>query len=146
MDTKEDDDDEDTCKSASPGLASPVDHESKGTVNKDIIVTTPKDRDMSQKSLAQYVLDNNEVTHVPECDAYIVNGHQDKKYCVTLRPETCQCPSSSRCYHVIAVKMFMGLAVNQDSRDICLRSLSKRSLKRSDKKSGGKNQEWMMLM
>ena len=67
-----------------------------------------KERDTSQRSLAKYVLDNSRVTHVPECNVYIVKGHNKKKYCITLYPETCQCPSSSRCYHIIAVRMYIG--------------------------------------
>ena len=93
---------------------------------------------MLQKSLARYVIDNGGVTHVPQCEAFVVNGNNDRKYCVTLNPEKCQCPSSSTCYHIIAVKMFVGLPVNDVPREVNLRTLSKRSLKRSDKKSGRK--------
>lgn len=91
-------------------------------------------RELSQKSLAKYVLDNKGETYVPECNANIVKGHNDKKYCVTLHPETCQCPSSTRCYHILAVRMSIGFPVDADNRKVSLRSLSKRS----DKKSGRK--------
>ena len=97
-----------------------------------------RDNNISQKSLAKFVLDNNGVMHVPECEAYIVKGHNEKKYCVTLHPETCQCPSMSRCYHILAVRMFVGLPIDDCHSEVSLRSLSKRSLKRSDKKSGRK--------
>ncbi|XP_078310197.1 uncharacterized protein LOC144618313 [Crassostrea virginica] len=92
-----------------------------------------RDNNISQKSLAKFVLDNNGVMHVPECEAYIVKGHNEKKYCVT-----CQCPSMSRCYHILAVRMFVGLPIDDCHSEVSLRSLSKRSLKRSDKKSGRK--------
>jgi hypothetical protein len=37
--------------------------------------------------------------------AFIVNG-QKGKYCVTLFPkETCQCVSTSTCYHILEAKM-----------------------------------------
>ena len=88
--------------------------------------------------MAKYVVDNDGVTQVPECDAFVVKGNNNKKYCVTLDPDTCQCPSSTTCYHIMAVKMFVGQDISDDHREVSLRSLSKRSLKRSDKKSGRK--------
>jgi hypothetical protein len=108
--------------------------------NSPISGTPQQDRQLSQMSLAKFVIENNGVTHVPACNAYIVEGHNNKKYCVTLHPETCQCPSVSRCYHIIAVRMFVGLHVpmGNDNRKMNLRALSKRSLKRSDDKSGRK--------
>lgn len=96
-------------------------------------------RELGQFSLAKYVLDNKGVTHVPECNAYIVKGHNDKKYCVTLHPETCQCPSSTRCYHILAVRMNVGLPVDADNREVSLRSLSKRSLKGVTRNREGKS-------
>lgn len=73
------------------------------------------------------------VTHVPECNAYIV--HNDKKYFVTLHTEICPCSLSTKCHHHLAVQMFVGLPVDADNREVSLRSLYKRSLKRSDNKS-----------
>ena len=96
------------------------------------------DRQITQKAMAKYVVDNDGVTQVPECDAFVVKGNNNKKYCVTLDPDTCQCPSSTTCYHIMAVKMFLGQDISDDHREVSLRSLSKRSLKRSDKKSGRK--------
>ncbi|KAK3108536.1 hypothetical protein FSP39_010086 [Pinctada imbricata] len=95
-------------------------------------------KNMTQKAMARLVLDSNGVTHVPECNAFVVTGSNNQKYCVTLNPETCQCPSVSTCYHIIAVKLFVGLAVDDKKTEVSLRTLSKRSLKRSDKKSGRK--------
>lgn len=56
-----------------------------------------------------------------------------------LHLETCQCPSMTRCYHIIAVRMFVSLPVDPDIRQVSLRTLSKRSLKRSDKMLGRTN-------
>lgn len=112
--------------------------DSEGDADLPETVRKHADKNISQKSLARFVVDNSGVTHVPECGVYIVMGHNDKKYCVTLNPETCQCPSLSRCYHIIAVKMFAGLPFDDERKDVSLRSLSKRSKKRSDKKSGRK--------
>lgn len=92
-------------------------------------------KEVSQKSLAKYIFDNKGVTHVPECNAYIVKVHNDKKYFVTLHTEICPCSSSTKCYHNLAVRIFVGLPVDADNREVSLRSLYKRSLNRSDKKS-----------
>lgn len=43
-------------------------------------------------------------------------------------------------------RIFVGLPVDPDTRQASLHTLSKRSLKRSDKKSGRKNHEQMMLI
>lgn len=92
-------------------------------------------KELSKKSLAKYIFDNKGVTHVPECNAYIVKVHNDKKYRVTLHLEICPCSSSTKCYYNLAVRMFVGLPVDADNREVSLRSLYKRSLKRIDKKS-----------
>ena len=44
----------------------------------------------------------------------------------------------SCCYYILAVKMFVGLTVIDDNKEVNFRSLSKRKLKKSDKKSGRK--------
>lgn len=89
-------------------------------------------KELSKKSLAKHIFDNKGVTHVPECNAYIVKVHNDKKYCVTLHLEICPCSSSTKCYYNLAVGMFVGLPVDADNREVSLRTLCKR---RIDKKS-----------
>ena len=83
-------------------------------------------------------MENNLITLVPQQGAFIVNG-QKGKYCVTLFPkETCQCLSTSTCYHILAAKMSIGLEAIQKNRVVNLRALSKNSKKKIDKKSGRK--------
>ncbi|CAC5396904.1 unnamed protein product [Mytilus coruscus] len=55
-----------------------------------------------------------------------------------LPKETCQCPSTTQCYHILAAKMFLGDETDNKPRVVNLRLLSKRNLKRNDKKSGRK--------
>ena len=50
----------------------------------------------------------------------------------------CACPSMSRCYHILGVKMFAGLPDVDDNSQVYFRSLSKRKLKKSDEKSDRK--------
>ena len=83
-------------------------------------------------------MENNLITLVPQQGAFTVNG-QKGKYCVTLFPkETCQCVSTSTCYHILAAKMSIGLEAIQKNRVVNLRALSKNSKKKIDKKSGRK--------
>ena len=80
------------------------------TVNQAPVINFPVfNTDRSQQSLARLIVENNLITLVPQQGAFIVNG-QKGKYCVTLFPKkTCQCESTSTCYHILAAKMSIGL-------------------------------------
>lgn len=84
------------------------------TVNQAPVIHLPVfNNDSSQQSLARFIVENNLITLVPQQGAFIVNG-QKGKYCVTLFPkETCQCVSTSTCYHILAAKMSIGLETIQ---------------------------------
>ena len=83
--------------------------------------------DSSQQNLARFIVENNLITLVPQQGAFIVNG-QKGKYCVTLfTKETCQCVSTSTCYHILAAKMNIGLEAIQKNRVVNLRALSNNS-------------------
>lgn len=66
----------DTNESDNKSLPSPE------PLPEETLSTPHKDRVTSQKSMVRYVLDNKGVTHVPECDAYIIRGHNKKKITV----------------------------------------------------------------
>ena len=105
-------------------------------VNQQPVIEYPTDS--SQQSLARFIVDNNLITLVPQQGAFIVNGRKGK-YCVTLFPkETCQCESSSTCFHILAAKMSIGLQPTKKDNVVSLRALSKNSKKKIDKKSGRK--------
>ncbi|CAG2257782.1 unnamed protein product [Mytilus edulis] len=105
-------------------------------VNQQPVIQYPTDS--SQQSLARFIVDNHLITLVPQQGAFIVNGRKGK-YCVTLFPkETCQCESSSTCFHILAAKMSIGLQSTQTNNVVSLRALSKNSKKKIDKKSGRK--------
>ena len=58
---------------------------------------------------------------------------------VTLFPrETCQCESTSTCYHILAARISIGLESVQKNRVVNLRALSKNSKNFFYKKSGRK--------
>ena len=108
-------------------------------INNAPIIQFPSfDKSCSQQSLARFIVDNNLITLVPQQGAFIVHGWKGK-YCVTLFPrETCQCESTSTCYHILAAKISIGLEPVQKNRVVNLRALSKNSKKEIDKKSGRK--------
>ena len=110
------------------------------TVNQAPVINFPVfNTNSSQQSLARFIVENNLITLVPQQGAFIVNG-QKGKYCVTLFPkETCQCVSTSTCYHILAAKMSIGLEAIQKNRVVNLRALSKNSKKKIDKKSWAEN-------
>ena len=82
---------------------------------------------------------------VPQQGAFIVNGRKGK-YCVTLFPkETCQCESSSTCFHILAAKMSIGLQPTKKDNVVSLRALSKNSKKKLTKNQEENNQEQMIM-
>ena len=95
---------------------------------------------LSQLSLAKAILQDKGVVHIPELECFIVKGSQDSRYAVKLFPKaTCQCPSTSECYHILAAKLSIGLSMEQSqSAKINLTQLRRNSKKRLDKKSGRK--------
>ena len=95
------------------------------------------DKSLSQKSLARLTVENGNVSFVQQQKAFMVTGTQGKVYAVTLLlKEKCQCPSTTHCYHILAAKMYIGDDIENKPRVVNLRMLSKRSLRRNDKKSG----------
>ena len=88
---------------------------------------------MSQKSLAQETLRDNGITLVPEMKCFVVKGSRGQKYSVTLFPkETCQCPSTSRCRHILSAMMAIGFEPGEDKKAINLTQLGKNSRVRKD--------------
>lgn len=77
----------------------------------------------------------------------MVNETQGTLYDVTIvLKETCQCPSSSQCYHIKAAKIFLDDDSENKPRIVNLRMLLKRNLERDDIKSGRKKHDRMVMM
>jgi len=59
--------------------------------------------------------------------AFMVKGINDVKYSVTLFPkEKCECPSTARCYHIIAAMMAIGMPMPDDKKVYNLSQLRKK--------------------
>ena len=79
-----------------------------------------------------------QVVHIPQHQCFSVSNASGTVNSVRLFPkETCTCPVSSSCCHIIAVKKAVGMST-QKMRHINLGQLRRNSRKRSDKKSGRK--------
>ena len=101
--------------------------------------SSPSKHRLSQKSLALETLNDHGITLVPEMKCFVVKGSRGQKYAVTLYPkETCQCPSTTRCRHILAATMAIGLEPGEDKKAINLTQLRKNSRARKDKKAGTK--------
>ena len=64
-----------------------------------------QEKNLTQKMLADQLVHENKIQWVPSMNVYLVEGIKQSKRVVTLVPkETCSCPSTSQCYHILAVK------------------------------------------
>ena len=96
-------------------------------------------RNLSQAALAKSVIQENRICHVSKMGAFLVEGSKGDKYAVSLFPkETCQCPSTGECYHILAAKMSVGMPVSNQNKVINLTQLKRNSRRRVDKKGGRK--------
>ena len=69
-----------------------------------------------------------------------MEGTGGNAHCVRIFPkESCTCPSSSQCYHIIAVRISIGLDTTSDKpKKINLSQLRKNTRSKKDKTSGRK--------
>ena len=84
------------------------------------------------------LLDNGCVSHDPKLATFTVIGSGGRPNVVRLYPsETCSCPSMTQCYHIVAVKMSLGIPYQQQTK-VNLTSLRMNTRNRNQKKSGRK--------
>ena len=96
-------------------------------------------RNLSQAALASRVIEENRICHVSKMGVFVVEGSKGDKYAVTLFPkESCGCPSTGECYHILAAKMSVGMPGRNQNKVINLTQLKRNSRKRVDKKGGRK--------
>ena len=77
------------------------------------------------------------VCHNPSLGTFTVKGTGRTPHAVMLFPtESCSCPSTTRCYHIIAARHSVGLGTEDTKRKINLTQLRRNTRSRSEKKSG----------
>ena len=93
----------------------------------------------TQHSLAVQALNDNGITLVPSMKAFMIKGSKGNKYSVTLFPnESCNCPATTRCCHIIAAMMSIGMPIPNDKKKINLTQLRWNMRPKHSKRCGTK--------
>ena len=82
------------------------------------------------------ILDRKDISHNQELGVFTVLGTNGNPHAVRLFPsESCTCPSTSQCYHILAIRMSVGLIDPNGKKRINLTQLRRNKRTR---KSGRK--------
>ena len=93
----------------------------------------------SQQSLAAKAINDNGITLVPSMQSFMVKGSKKNRYSVTLFPkETCNCPSTTRCCHIIAAMMSIGVPISNNNKKLNLTQLRWNMRQKNSKRCGTK--------
>ena len=86
------------------------------------------------------LIKHNCLSHDPKMGTFTILGSSaDKSHVVKLFPsEYCSCPSTSLCYHLIAVKLSLGIPLSTDVRKVNLTQLRRNTRAKSYKNAGRK--------
>ena len=102
----------------------------------------PQDKPMTTLSAhaqAQMVVKNDKISLATKLQVFNVKGLSGITRVVNLFPrESCSCPSTSECYHILAAKMILGTPETSKPVRRSLTQLRKNTRSRKDKKSGRK--------
>ena len=67
--------------------------------------------------LYRLLIKNGCVSHDPKLGTFTVLGSNGKPHVVHIFPsEDCSCPSTTSCYHMIAVKLSLGIPVAKEQK------------------------------
>jgi len=93
----------------------------------------------SQHARASLVLTEERISFDPKLGVFVVRSSENHHHAVTLFPkQSCTCPSTGECYHIISAKMSLGMESKQTSTVVNLTQLRKNTRSRKEKKSGRK--------
>ena len=85
------------------------------------------------------MIENGTIGHDHKLGVFTVVGTGGNVHAVRLFPkESCTCPSTSQCYHILAARMSVGLEATGSHKKINLTQLRQKTRSRKDKKSGRK--------
>ena len=96
---------------------------------------------LSQTERAHRLINEGKISFDPKLHTFTILGTGDKPQVVKLHPkETCTCPSTVTCYHIIAAKISISITESNRSgrKQINLTQLRRNARKRREKKSGHK--------
>ena len=87
--------------------------------------------------MCRFIIEHNQISHI--IGVFTVVGTTGNAHAVRLFPkESCTCPSTNSCYHILAVRMSVGLEDMNSKRKINLTQLRKNTRPRTEKRSGRK--------
>jgi len=97
------------------------------------------DTDLASSSeRAKNIIDNGQLSLDSKLGVFVVQGSQEPRLVKLFPRESCSCPATSSCYHIIAAKMAVGMPFSQRPRKLNLTQLRRNKRKRADKTSGRK--------
>jgi len=85
------------------------------------------------------LVEKKHISHNQSLGLFTVLGITGNQHAIRLFPkESCTCPSTGRCYHILAVRMSIGLEDTSAVRKINLTQLRRNTRSRLEKRSGRK--------
>ena len=94
---------------------------------------------MHLNSNLRSIIENGCISHNHKLGVFTVVGTSGNPHAVKLFPkESCTCPSTSQCYHILAARISVGLEPTTSQKKINLTQLRQKTRSRRDKKSGRK--------
>ena len=101
--------------------------------------STQLSRSTSAEARAELLLQSNQIFFLPNLHVFNVKGTSGVTRVVTLFPrETCSCPSTGTCYHILAVKLSLGMKSEKKNPTRNLTHLRRNTRSRKEKRSGRK--------
>ena len=89
--------------------------------------------------LCRMIIENGNISHNCKIGVFTVLGTTGNPQAVRLFPkETCTCPSTSLCYHIMAVRMSIGMDQQKPPSKVNLSRLRRNARPKKDKTSGRK--------
>ena len=94
---------------------------------------------LSQRERARRLIEGKKICFEPTLHTFTVIGSEEHPHVVRLFPkESCSCPSTTQCYHILAAKMCIGMESDSQKGKINLTQLRRNVRSRTEKKSGRK--------
>ena len=101
--------------------------------------STPELSQLSMYARAMLIVENNNIQFSTKMCTFTVKGSKEVKRIVTIYPkETCSCPSTGECYHILAAKISLGMAPKQEKVECNLTTLRKNGRPKREKRCGRK--------
>jgi len=90
--------------------------------------------------ICREIIDGGKISHNEKLHVFTVEGTGGNAHCVRLFPqESCTCPATFTCYHILAVRISVGLETTDTKRNkISLSRLRRNTRSKKDKTSGRK--------